>query len=172
MGMSFSEMSDKWTRNKEKLQFDARLTVDQEGKTSIVIEHAPKRYLKAIHELANGLITAGLTQIADNISVTVAEKDIEIENAAIRKFLDVRKLDLLNILLENGREAFIAALRQDSLVLQIQYNIGSLKPCINGWVRWDGATLTSNGWLHPDGKLESFDLFHGAVFKESQVVNA
>ena len=172
MEMSFSEMSEKWMKNKEKLKFDARLIVNQEGKTSIVFEHAPKRYLKAIHELANGLITAGLAQIADNISLTVAEKDIEIENAAIRKFLEVRKLDLLNILLGNGREAFMTALRQDSFVLQIQYNIGSLKPCINGWVRWDGATLTSNGWLHPDGKLESFDLFRGADFKEAQVVNA
>lgn len=150
---SLEEKSAKWLRNKEELGFSARVLFEDTS-MSVLIERAPRKYLKAVKELAGEMILDGLKEMGKAFAYPVASEDAEREGKRVRAFLEERKDFLLNLLLEEGYPSFSEAVKQDSVILKAKYEMDTLTRCKEGWKRWDGALLTEEGWTSPDGSIK------------------
>lgn len=152
--MSLYELSAKWMRNKEQLHFSA-MVVFEKGSVSVIIDNAPRKYLKAIKDLAGKILVDALKAMSETYAFSVATADAEEEGKRIRNFLEARKTYLLNLLLEKGYDCFMAVITQDASILKMQYEIRSMAfKEGSGWVKWDGSVLTADGWLSSDGQVE------------------
>lgn len=151
--MDFQGSSAKWLRNKEKIGFTAQVAIEGTS-ISIVLSDAPRKYAKAIRELAGELLSAGVREMAEAFAFPVAPEDAEEEGQRVREYLEERKLALLNLLLEEGCGPFRNTLAFEVSVLRARYELGTMQRGEDGWKRWDGACLTPAGWIFPDGKQE------------------
>ena len=140
----------KWLRNKQGIGFRAH--VIREGSNIVIsVEDSPRKYLKAIRELAGDILNDGIVIIRKAFTYPVAPEDAASEAERVKAFLEERMVGLLNILLEDGERHFLDAVQRDSSVLKAQYDIRTLMITDNGWARWDGALLTKDGWTIQDG---------------------
>lgn len=143
----------KWMRNKQGIGFCAHVIRD--GANILVsVENAPRKYLKAIRDLAGEILTDGIIEIKQAFTYPVAPEDASSEAERVQSFLEDRTVGLLDILLNEGEHNFMDAVQRDSAVLKAQYDIQSLMLTENGWRRWDGALLTVNGWSSQGGNME------------------
>ena len=149
---SLEEKSAKWLRNKKELGFSARVLFAGTS-MSVLIENAPRKYLKAVKELAGEMILDGLKEMGKAFAYPVASEDAESEGKRVREFLEGRKDSLLNLLLKEGYPSFSENVKQDAAILKAKYEIDTLTRSKEGWMRWDGAILTKKGWTSPDGSV-------------------
>lgn len=91
--------------------------------------------------------------MSEAFSFSVASKDADTEGNKVKSFLENRKVYLLNLLLDKGYTAFTYAVNQDAVILKLQYDLNSISCTEKGWTKWDGAVLTTDGWLYPDGRI-------------------
>lgn len=150
--MTLPELSSKWMRNKNELGFSGRVAFERDS-MSVIIDNAQRKYIKAIKELAGKILIEGIKVMSEAFSFSVASKDADIEGDKVKSFLENRKVYLLNLLLEKGYTAFAYAVSQDAMILKLQYDLSSLSCTEKGWAKWDGAVLTADGWLYPDGRI-------------------
>lgn len=156
--MELYELTAKWMRNKEQLHFSARVVFEKES-VSVIIDNAPRKYLKAIKDLAGKIIVDGLKAMSETFAFSVATADAEEEGKRIKAFLEERKTYLLNLLLDQGAEDFMSAINRDATILKMQYEVRSLTFKEGaGWKKWDGSILTEAGWKYPDGRVQEDEL--------------
>ena len=150
--MTLPELSSKWMRNKNELGFSGRVVFEKDS-MSVIIDKAQRKYVKAIKELAGKILIEGIKVMSEAFSFSVASKDATSEGDKVKSFLENRKVYLLNLLLDKGYTAFAHAVSQDAMILKLQYDLSSLSCTEKGWAKWDGAVLTADGWLYPDGRI-------------------
>ena len=150
--MSLPELTSKWMRNKNELGFSGRVIFEKDS-MSVIIDNAQRKYIKAIKELAGKILIEGIKVMSETFSFSVASKDAETEGDKVKNFLEKRKVFLLNLLLDKGYTAFTYAVNQDAMILKLQYDLNSISCTEKGWTKWDGAVLTADGWLYPDGRI-------------------
>lgn len=71
---SLFDLSAKWMRNKVNLKFSARV-VFEKGSMSVIIDNAPRKYLKAIRDLAGKILVDGLKAMSETFAFSVASTD-------------------------------------------------------------------------------------------------
>ena len=148
------EMAAKWMRNKQEIGFQARAGVSN-GSVCVLLDEAPRKYVKAIRSLAQEMLLAGAEEMAQAFSYPTAPGDAVGENGKIREYLETRKCPLLDILLEEGYAPFRKEVAFEASVLRMQYELGTMQYGADGWKRWDGSCLTPGGWSRPDGIMEA-----------------
>lgn len=150
--MTLPELSSKWMRNKNELGFSGRVVFEKES-MSVIIDKAQRKYVKAIKELAGKILIEGIKVMSEAFSFSVASKDATSEGDKVKSFLENRKVYLLNLLLDKGYTAFAHAVSQDAMILKLKYDLCTISCTEKGWTKWDGAILTADGWLYPDGRI-------------------
>ena len=169
--MSLPELSSKWMRNKNELGFSGRVVFEKDS-MSVIIDHAQRKYVKAIKELAGKILIEGIKVMSEAFSFSVASKDADTEGDKVKIFLENRKVYLLNLLLDKGYAAFAYAVNQDAMILKLQYDLSTLSCTEKGWTKWDGAVLTADGWLYPDGRIcnEPLAQLLSGIANDAQIV--
>ena len=160
--------AQKWMRNKKGIGFQAR--VIREGANIVIsVEDSPRKYLKAIRELAGEILNDAIVIIKKAFTYPVAPEDAASEAKRVKAFLEDRMVGLLNILLEEGERPFLDAVQRDSSVLKAQYDIRTLMITDNGWRRWDGALLTKDGWTIQDGNSKEKESLITGILEDFHV---
>ena len=169
--MTLPELSSKWMRNKKELGFSGRVVFEKDS-MSVIIDKAQRKYVKAIKELAGKILIEGIKVMSEAFSFSVASKDATSEGDKVKSFLENRKVYLLNLLLDKGYTAFAHAVSQDAMILKLQYDLCSISCTEKGWTKWDGAVLTADGWLYPDGRIcnEPLAQLLSGISSDAQIV--
>lgn len=141
---SLDKKCEKWFRNKAELHFTGRVVFDNKS-MSVLIENAPRKYLKAIRNLAGEILKDGIAEIGEAFAYSVAPEDADAEQHRVRVFLESRKDEMLNLLLEKGCKEFRKIVQEDAYAMKTIYDISTLKFTESGWRRWDNAELKPGG---------------------------
>ena len=148
------ELTARWLRNKQEIGFQARAGAS-DGSVYVLLSDAPRKYVKAIRELAQEMLRTGAEEMTQAFSYPTAPEDAMGENRKIREYLETRRCALLDILLEEGYAPFRKEVAFEASVLRMQYELSTMQYGADGWKRWDGSCLTPGGWSRPDGITEA-----------------
>ena len=149
---NFKKLCDKWIKNKTELKFTSKIMFNG-TKMFVKINQAPMKYTNAIKTLAGEIAVLALKIISQTFTFPVAKDDINNEQNRTRCFIEKRKAFYLDLLLDNGYESFMNTIKTDASVLQLHYEIRSLKVKTDKWYNWKGDVLTENGWVTPEGNM-------------------